>query len=595
MTSAITKRVITFGTFDVFHIGHYNILKRSKSYGTYLIVGISSDELNMTKGKNSVWDLQKRIKHVESTGLVDLIFVEESLEKKKEYIMKYKADLLIMGDDWKGAFDWVGIPCLYLERTKNISSTLSKITNIIENNKDQYMFYFINRDDTCAIILSYYFNILKINYGYITDLNLNKSIKNCIIIDNDSNIDSTILNYDPKIIIIQINSKLCNTNWNIKPISNNINYLIVSGPAYKKSMDYLYYDSSRIISTGYLKSNNYLSYSKLYKKEDLVKLYNIDINKPIILYAPKKSYNSEIFLNIINQLDNSYKNYIVSINYEHIDELIKSADIIISDSCSVLTKALILSKKTIQLYDDEVLPISFGICKYFVGGIISNFNKLTKILSYLMDYNQMQNHDIIYEIIYYNIKKGIYIADDSYEKIIKELVNINILRKYHIDNTYINYKNICRENIKNDFKKKHQIKIINNISDFDEIYTYYYIKTDNISLFDSNTTIIVNTNIFNIKSVLKNIILEIHSLEEYQYLESIKYPMCILSLSNYSSKDILDMIKYINYGYVELFGIIIPNINDSYFISALQSFGTIIYYYDILNNTFNNILFNYTN
>ena len=120
------KRVITFGTFDLFHIGHLNILKRAKEQGDYLIVGVSSDELNKKKGKVSIIPLNDRIDIVKSIKYVDEVFIEHSLELKDQYIKDYNADVLIMGDDWKDKFNWVSCAVLYLERTPNISTTLIK-------------------------------------------------------------------------------------------------------------------------------------------------------------------------------------------------------------------------------------------------------------------------------------------------------------------------------------------------------------------------------------------------------------------------------------------------------------------------------------
>lgn len=120
------KRVITFGTFDVFHIGHVNILKRSRELGDYLIVGISSDDLNFSKKQRyPIYSQEERIGIISSLKFVDEVFVEESLELKLEYIKKYNADLLVMGDDWAGRFDWVKSDCevIYLPRTPSISTT----------------------------------------------------------------------------------------------------------------------------------------------------------------------------------------------------------------------------------------------------------------------------------------------------------------------------------------------------------------------------------------------------------------------------------------------------------------------------------------
>ncbi|WP_097161942.1 adenylyltransferase/cytidyltransferase family protein [Enterobacter sp. CC120223-11] len=120
------KRIITFGTFDVFHVGHVNILERAAQFGDYLIVGVSSDALNFSKkGRYPVYSQNDRCKIISSLSFVDEVFIEESLELKKEYITQHNADILIMGDDWAGRFDWVSDVCevKYLPRTPSISTT----------------------------------------------------------------------------------------------------------------------------------------------------------------------------------------------------------------------------------------------------------------------------------------------------------------------------------------------------------------------------------------------------------------------------------------------------------------------------------------
>ena len=125
------KKVITYGTFDLFHEGHYNILKRAKEYGDYLIVGVTGENYDAQRGKLSVHDsLSKRIENVRKTGFADLIIVEEYIGQKIYDIIKYGIDVLVVGSDWKGKFDHLSEYCevKYLERTKNISST--QIRNI---------------------------------------------------------------------------------------------------------------------------------------------------------------------------------------------------------------------------------------------------------------------------------------------------------------------------------------------------------------------------------------------------------------------------------------------------------------------------------
>ena len=120
------KKVITYGTFDLFHKGHYNILKRAKELGDYLIVGVTGENYDRERGKLSVQDsLAKRIENVQKTGFADLIIVEEYLGQKIQDIINYDVDILVVGSDWKGKFDHLSKYCkvIYLERTKNISST----------------------------------------------------------------------------------------------------------------------------------------------------------------------------------------------------------------------------------------------------------------------------------------------------------------------------------------------------------------------------------------------------------------------------------------------------------------------------------------
>lgn len=120
------KTVITFGTFDVLHIGHIKILQRAKEFGDRLIVGISSDALNYSKKqRNPVYPEQERRDIIAALGCVDEVFIEESLELKGEYIKKFNADILVMGNDWEGRFDEYKSLCTvtYLPRTEGISTS----------------------------------------------------------------------------------------------------------------------------------------------------------------------------------------------------------------------------------------------------------------------------------------------------------------------------------------------------------------------------------------------------------------------------------------------------------------------------------------
>ncbi len=120
------RTVITFGTFDVLHVGHIRILKRAAALGDRLVVGVSADALNEAKkGRAPVFTQDERVEIVSSLGFVDEVFIEESLELKRDYIVQHRADVLAMGDDWKGRFDFVSDLCevVYFPRTPSVSTT----------------------------------------------------------------------------------------------------------------------------------------------------------------------------------------------------------------------------------------------------------------------------------------------------------------------------------------------------------------------------------------------------------------------------------------------------------------------------------------
>ncbi|HET8608563.1 MAG TPA: adenylyltransferase/cytidyltransferase family protein [Burkholderiales bacterium] len=120
------SRVITFGTFDVLHIGHINILEQARKLGDELYVGVSSDELNFKKkGRYPIYKERDRLRIIGALKFVDAVFVEESLELKRQYIITHGAQILVMGDDWKGRFDELSDCCkvMYLPRTPSISTT----------------------------------------------------------------------------------------------------------------------------------------------------------------------------------------------------------------------------------------------------------------------------------------------------------------------------------------------------------------------------------------------------------------------------------------------------------------------------------------
>lgn len=124
------KTVITYGTFDILHFGHINLLRRARELGDRLVVGLSSDEFNSGKHKSSLLNYPNRKVVLESIRWVDEVFPEHNWEQKVDDIRRYGADIFVMGDDWAGKFDFLSEFCevRYLPRTADVSTTEIKLS-----------------------------------------------------------------------------------------------------------------------------------------------------------------------------------------------------------------------------------------------------------------------------------------------------------------------------------------------------------------------------------------------------------------------------------------------------------------------------------
>ena len=124
----MSKRILTYGTFDFLHIGHINILRRAKALGDFLAVGLSTDEFNKLKHKQSYSSYEERKQILEAIRYVDLVIPERTWEQKVADIHEHAIDVFVMGDDWEGKFDHLKEHCevVYLPRTENISSSIIK-------------------------------------------------------------------------------------------------------------------------------------------------------------------------------------------------------------------------------------------------------------------------------------------------------------------------------------------------------------------------------------------------------------------------------------------------------------------------------------
>lgn len=133
------KKILTYGTFDLLHYGHIELLRRAKLLGDYLIVALSTDEFNLKKNKKSYYDYEIRKKMLEAIRYVDLVIPENTWEQKRNDVIKYKIDTVVMGDDWKGneKFECLKDICniVYLPRTPDISTTKIKSDFNLKRNK----------------------------------------------------------------------------------------------------------------------------------------------------------------------------------------------------------------------------------------------------------------------------------------------------------------------------------------------------------------------------------------------------------------------------------------------------------------------------
>jgi len=619
-------RIITFGTYDLFHIGHYNILHRAKYYGgqvNFLIVGVSSDKLNIIKKKDAHESLDKRIEGVEYTKFADIIFVEESLLLKQHYVDKYKAELLIMGDDWKGHFDWVSIPCVYLPRTENISTMW---LNVIEKTKNK-KYTFVFGDAYGKKHLEYYRILVK----YFDFLGINHFIYDPKIQRDMNKIDLVILfnkkeNVNTNKPIVLIDHGASNLKWFLSDINryNSIDYFLVSGPKHKLSMDSFFGDHGKVISAGFVKSE------KIFKTPDVdLSQYKIDPSKKIILYAPTwhTVYHND-FLIIFEQLkhfDNVLYSFHpedkISMNYTkhnvvknvETSEILKVCDIIISDFSSILYESSVLGKKNIQIllssYPDNPstnynYPVTAGYADLFVGGIPTLPQNLKNTIDNIDNYPNK-----LFEIIYYNLSCVSYIQKDAHEKIISKLLEISDTKKTvtHKTNktlplkktTMINIKQTCIVNNFEDAKKSNNfIYDLSNIDAYADIVfnVLKYIQDNNIKLLGIMITSEQSNNdmIFALQSFGKPIIIKNYG-ETKDILKNTCYFMTdsqYVPLSRYTT----NVSKYVeeykknnmNYVLENLYKKISPTANYNTILSGEKNQTDIIdmielYFFDMTN------------
>lgn len=617
-------RIITFGTYDLFHKGHYNILFRAKHYKNqtnYLIVGVSSDELNKTKGKVSYEDINVRLQKIKNTNLVDEFFIEESLSLKQKYIDDHKADVLIMGDDWKGHFDWVNIPCVYLPRTQKVSSSWLKIQQRTSTKKYTFLFYDAHSKKHLEYydILKKYFDILGIHYFlYDETQQYNVSDFDAVILFNKKSgvVDEKFHEQISKNPFILIDHGASNCKWFLADLDryNSIDYFLVCGPKHKKSMDAFFGDNGKVISTGFIKSEKLFEKPPDFDVNDFFEKYKIDKNKKIILFAPTYNKYTDSMLFDYNDMTEIYKqldgidNVIYSLHPEDDDiklvnkvvindictsELIKISDVIISDFSSILYESAVLGKKNIQIlmssYPDNpakhyTYPLMAGLSDVFVGGIPTLPIFLKETINNIDNYSQK-----IFDTIYYNLSCTSSINNEAHEKIITHLLNI----ADHKQKKDVKVTKILPI-------KKITNVIVNPVSIKDSIskgYTLFELSEPNKKIKKyQDVNFILDIKYFDIVKE-NNVIFNITCISEFKKLETVN-TKCIFDISknNEIGEDQINTLKYITANNVV--GIkMTENQTNNDIIYALQSFGKpifIINYNKKIHNTNRSFIVNNT-
>jgi|TARA_R110002049_G_scaffold309015_1_gene515829 glycerol-3-phosphate cytidylyltransferase len=395
------KKVITFGTFDLLHEGHLRILERAKAEGDYLIVGVSSDQLNDRKGKRSVFSEAQRLAYVADLRYVDEVFLEQSLELKDEYVKQFGADLLVMGDDWVGKFDWVSCDVRYLPRTDGISSTLLK-TEIKDRHRMGRALFgdtYIDKHMDCALSIVNPMTRRNVAPILTKENALPRGIEADALVYFNKPINDPYSEYDEKQRVL-IDHGASHLKWFLGSRSrfDFFDVILTAGPDHVRALQAIFEDDpsmNKVRAAGFVKSDELLSPPKM-NRADLCAQTNLDPDKPIVLFVPTWhiTANDDIVATIeqVRKLDNHVASFhpetaqLLPMNTLNTvrningitSELLKHADVVISDLSSTIYEAAALGKPIVQVllkeYPDNTaflydLPLSAGTAEHFRGGL----------------------------------------------------------------------------------------------------------------------------------------------------------------------------------------------------------------------------------
>ena len=313
----MANRVLTCGTFDLFHIGHVNMLKKAKREGNYLIVGISSDKCNKEKGKKSIINQKERMAIVEACKYVDKVFIEETLADKQLYVDKYDADLFVIGDDWKGKFDNLSCRVKYLPRTKDISTTQIKTENFPD-------IWFLKLFDNCNKMVSQFYEIIlnKIlfeplyaslfGYSLIIPIIItkNNSLKSICFITYDLCLavnKKMALIYDKKEKSRQFTLSIIINETTDKVFLSIVNYYLLNNPLLTLLIFFKFGISYMKVYNNII-NNNKLANTSSYSLS--IFLQNISLS---LYYMDVQSYNYLLLLSLIFCIQGFYEQFKIKV------------------------------------------------------------------------------------------------------------------------------------------------------------------------------------------------------------------------------------------------------------------------------------------
>lgn len=396
---AAAATVITFGTFDLLHPGHLRILERARALGNRLVVGVSTDRLNERKGKHACFDQRHRLECVSALRWVDEAFLEDSLERKDEYIRQFGADLLVMGEDWRGKFDWVSCPVVYLPRTPGVSSSEVRhgLGDRFKSKKVLFGDTYLHKHYDCALGLLNDLTQAHLAPILTASEHLPPGVDCDALLYFNLPAQAPPAKYDgrPRILVDHGASHL---KWFLADPDRFgfFDAILTAGPDHVRSLLAFFPQApqGKVRACGFAKSAQLRSPARM-TRQQVAQRWRLDASAPIVLFAPTWHIsNNRDMAAAINEIA-GIDNHVAVLHPEtaHLDtsnlnvaknesgtisELLKHADCVISDLSSTLFEAAALDKPTVQVllreYPDNNavvydFPYTSGTAELFCGGL----------------------------------------------------------------------------------------------------------------------------------------------------------------------------------------------------------------------------------